>query len=82
MKRIVMLFCITLLLFSFAGCSNTPTLPSGHGYVQLDYNNSLYNRLYNNTVDFQYVNETTVKIILEGKVYYIPTSNIEWIRVD
>ena len=76
MKKLVIIFVLLLLVVSLTSCSDP--LPSGHATEILCYGEH-YN--YHN-VDFEYINETTVKIKGAIQDTYIPTTSIIRIRVD
>ena len=75
MKRsIIFAICAFALLLMLVGCGNS--LPKGYGYINVDF------RSADIEGNFEYVNETTVKVTTEsGEVYYIPTTSIRYITL-
>lgn len=76
-KLIAFALAILLLVMSLAGCSSK--LPSGKA-SRIDFIDGWSIR----AAEFEYVNESTVKIIREddGQVWYVPTSSIDMIWLE
>ncbi len=77
-KRICLAICAVLLLLSLAGCGNSsPKLPKGRGNIYVQNGN------FYGDAEFEYINETTIKITVDdGTVYYVPAGYISKIIVD
>ena len=75
--KIIACAVAAVLLLTLAGCSSDVKLPKGKAKrIEFVAGNEL-------NCQFEYVTETTVKIIREnGTVMYVPTSNIERIYVE
>lgn len=78
MKKLACLILTIVMLFALCSCSIGGSLPKGHAK-----NVGLISGGSFTDVDFEYINETTVKIVeTNGDVYYLPISSIRSIRVE
>ena len=75
MKKVIGILLAAMLLVSLAGCSsNEVELPKGHAeYVYVDNGSGLTFE----DVEYEFITESLVKIIEDGRVYLIPLNKIE-----
>ena len=80
MKKIICLVLIIMMTFVLCSCASGGSLPKGHAKrIEIDYGSGISHE----DVDFEYVTETTVKIIGKGEVdYYYPVNRIKSITVE
>ena len=75
MKKVICLITCIILLVALTSCGTK--LPKGEASL-IDCGSGFYIK----NATFEYVNESTVKVIDEdGKVYYFPDHQIEYILV-
>ena len=77
MKKLACLILTIVMLFALCSCSPGGSLPKGRAKtISFISGGASYD------IDFEYINETTVKIVeTNGNIFYYPISSIEYIRV-
>ena len=77
MKRLLAILLLITFLVIFTSCSDS--LPKGKATeICINEGNTTWSM---HECEYEYINESTVKIIYARSTYYVPTSSIVYIKI-